>query len=387
MYKLLAIMAVAAITASLDLISILTFAGYVLEADAKGVAFIAVAMFLPLAVLGKFYGQLVQRVAARDLMLVSLGLRGVATGLMFFVSDVPSLVLLVLFRSAAIGLFYPTVAALAEQFQKHGKFAAWTNFTNSGARVLAPLVGGVLGVLVGEKYVFVASAAACILVLPLVFSLQSATAQADEQMAKPQRENSRIDVRTWLLMGLPIVGVSGLSVMMSNLMPYTLNLFEVPKITLSIALSLSAATGLLTNLAFVRWGKKPEGFPSNMVGLSWIGVCLGFVGLAAVVQTSLAFLLIPLLFTVLTLAKTCFTVSILGYVFQQPKNKAAQLAAFDQSLGSMAGMVTTLVGAFSLVGPSPIPMMFVAASLGGGVFFMWWVLVGRANRLALAASS
>ncbi len=179
-----------------------------------------------------------------------------------------------------------------------------------------------LGVLVGEKYVFVASAAACILVLPLVFSLQSAAAQADEQMAKPQRDSSRIDVRIWLLMGLPIVGVSGLSVMMSNLMPYTLNLFEVPKITLSIALSLSAATGLIANLAFVRWSKKPEGFPSSMVGLSWIGVCLGFAGLAAVVQTSLAFLFIPLLFTVLTLAKTCFTVSILAMYSNNQKKQS-----------------------------------------------------------------
>ncbi|MCZ4272679.1 MFS transporter [Maritalea porphyrae] len=382
MYKLLAIMAVAAVTASLDLISIFTFAGYVLQADAKGVAFIAVAMFLPLSILGKYYARLVARYSARDLMLFSLVVRALATGMMFWVNDLAMLLVLVTLRSAAIGLFYPTIAALAERYREHGKFAAWTNLTNSGARIAAPLVGGVLGVVIGEKFVFVVSAVACILVLPLVVMGRFGGVERSSQAAnaKPETTSARVGLKTWLLMGVPIVGVSGLSVMMSNLMPYTLNLFEVPKILLSVALSLSAATGLLVNLAFVRWGKKPSGFPSGMIALSWFGVVVGFLGLALAVPSPFSIYMIPLMFMLLTLSKTSFTVSIMGYVFQQPKERAARLAAFDQSLGSMAGMLTTLLGAFSLTSASPIPMMYVAVTIGAGACLVWWLTVGLAER-------
>jgi len=382
MYKLLAIMAVAAVTASLDLISILTFAGYVLQADAKGVAFIAVAMFLPLSALGKYYARLVARHSARDLMLVSLIVRALATGLMFWVNDLAMLVVLVALRSAAIGLFYPTIAALAERYREHGKFAAWTNLTNSGARVAAPLVGGILGVVIGEKFVFAVSAIACVLVLPLVLisGLGRSAQSLENGQGETNGKHERVGLNTWLLMGVPIIGISGLSVMMSNLMPYTLNLFEVPKILLSVALSLSAATGLLCNFAFVRWGKKPSGFPSGMIALSWIGVCVGFMGLALSVPSPFSVYLIPLMFMLLTLSKTSFTVAILRYVFQQPKERAAPLAAFDQSLGSMAGMITTLVGAFSLTSESPIPMMYVAVTIGAGGCLVWWLTIGLAER-------
>lgn len=388
MYKLLAIMAVAAVTASLDLISILTFAGYVLEADAKGVAFIAVAMFLPMSILGKLYTWMIVRFSAHNLMFATLVMRAFATGLMFWADTLPFLLALVAVRSAAIGLYYPIIAALAEQYKEHGRFAAWTNLTNSAARVAAPLVGGVLGVIFGEKFVFVLSAVVCLLVLPLVvlYKLSDKGHQSHGSETDVDENQANIALSVWLMLGVPIVGVSGLASMMSNLLPYTLNLFEVPKITLSIALSASAITGLLTNLAFVRWGKKPIGFPLNSLGVAWIGCCVGFLGLAYAVTQPQAYVTVPILFGILAMARTSYMVAILGYVFQQPKAHAARLAVFDQTLGSIAAMGVTLIGAFSLSEASPIPMMYAAVTIGAIACLVWWAtfrIFGRRLNVAM----
>jgi len=388
MYKLLIIMAVAAVTASLDLISILTFSGYVLQADAKGVAFVAVAMFFPLSVLGKFYAKLAAKYQAKHLMVISLIVRAAATSTMFFAYDLPTLVVLVAVRSSAIGLFYPTIAGLAERYKEHGKFAAWTNLTNSAARVIAPLVGGVLGVLIGEKIVFVVSAVMCVLVLPLIFMglFSQVDKTSSDAKTKTNPPFAQIGLNIWLLMGVPIIGVSGLSVMMSNLLPYTMNLFEIPKIILSVSLSASAVTALLCNIVFVRLGTKRERFPTLLVAGSWFGTCVGFLGLCVALPSSHAALLLPMLFVVLTLCKTTFTVAVMGFVFQQPKAMATGLAAFDQSLSSFAGMATTLVAAFSLTSASPLPMMYVTAGLGMGACLVWWLRMRWADKHRFAAA-
>ena len=376
-------MAVAAVTASLDLISILTFVGYEFEADIRGVALVAVAMFLPMTLLGPAYARLAQRIAARWLIALSLVVRAAATGAMFWVPNLEMLLALVFVRSAAIGLFYPVIAGLAENYQGTGKFAAWANLTNSAARIAAPLVGGVLGVIIGERIVFAVSAVACLCVLPLVLTLKDQAAKRDAVEHEKQQHESKLSLSMMLRLGVPIATVSSLSVMMSNLMPYTLNLFDVPKITLSVALSCSAVTAMLVNIAYVRWRTATPLLPVHMIGLAWMGVVLGFALLATIVPTSAAVILVPVSFALLSASKASFTVAVMGFVFQQPKALATRLASFDQSLGSATGMVATMIGAYSVSGLSPMPMMYVATIIGALICAAWVIVMIGNKRRAL----
>jgi hypothetical protein len=145
--------------------------------------------------------------------------------------------------------------------------------------------------------------------------------------------------------------------------------------------AVAAATGILCNLLLLRWGSKSTLFPYRAIALSWIALCLGFVALAISIAQPLAPFLIPIFFAVLTASKTNFTVALTGYVFAQPKHLASKLATFDQTLGSLAGMCATLIGALSLSTTSPIPMMQSAAAIGFALAVAWWVGITQANRL------
>ncbi|EPJ54695.1 MAG: hypothetical protein OFPI_05990 [Osedax symbiont Rs2] len=121
---------------------------------------------------------------------------------------------------------------------------------NTLSRILAPAIGGVIGIYFGETPVFLLSAilglTAC--AASEFLPSQRPTEQPDnDSQTSSSRQAADYLKKTLILLGVAIVIINGVSAMFTSLLPYAFNYYEIPKIAFSLAITASALAGICCN--------------------------------------------------------------------------------------------------------------------------------------------
>jgi predicted MFS family arabinose efflux permease len=171
----------------------------------------------------------------------------------------------------------------------------------------------------------------------------------------------------------------------TNVIPYSFNFYSVPKITLSIALSVSAVGNLLTGAFLVSRGSKRHGFPVKPIAVGWLMNVLMFL----ILTLGMGFSDNPLIIIVgafffLAVSKTLFDISLNNYIFSQEKQQAAQLSSLRQTLTAVAGIALTLLGALAIETAEPVEVL-VASLAFSFIALLSWHMSWQRSSLKVAA--
>ncbi|WP_310619800.1 MFS transporter [Flexibacterium corallicola] len=361
----------------IDLIAILTYVGYELELSVLGVALVAIAMLAPQAVLGRLITSILQRVKANRVLLAATTV-GIGCTLSLIWVDTLDLLLPVLFlRGFAAGFVQPVIAGAVKSVGEGEatRFASTLNLLNTFAKIGAPAVGGVLSVQFGEASVFLLSSLLAAIVLPVlaIFPLPD-SARHTKECAEGMRA-AGISPAFLAGFGACILAINGLSLMFTNLLPYALNFYGVPKLTLSLALSASALAATVFNLYVMKVSPKLQGFPKRFVLTSWVMSAVGFAALSVLLPFHhINWAGIPLVFMVLSIGRVLFEVSTNGFIYAQEGNLPVALATFKQSFAAYAGIIVTLLGALGLQYMEPLAFMLGLSGILLLLGILWaWV--------------
>lgn len=375
----LAIISLLSFSAWLDLLSILTFAGFTLELSPIGLAAVSVSMLAPQALLSRVFSNQLQRHATHRILLLSTGCRVILTLCLFFTTTLPFLLMLLAFRSVAIGFLQPAIAASSNEVSKQSAsgFASSVNLINTISKIGAPALGGAIAVRFGEPAVFLISAglsaSALLLISRTEFSLRSA--QCDNQPAAPTPQARPLHAITFLLAIAVLSAASGL---FTNMLPFTLNHYAFPKSYLSIALVASAAGSIALNLIILRRAPLITDLPVGHMAVSWLlmGVSLLCLSISLLLG-DLALVAIPLSFTLVACSRTYFEIVSNGFIFAQPKNDSIVLSASKQSAMAYSAILGTIVGALGLSQYSPAGFLTFVSGLTVATCAIWYVYFYR----------
>ena len=316
-HALLWLFAFSSLASWLDLINILTKTGYELDAGPLQVAAITLCIFLPQVMFGSLFKYAAIKFSLSQIMAITLVGRGIVMIGLALANDVVWLAVLVFLRSFLIGFLQPVIASNVQGLSKQANIAAHFNFISTATKIVAPSIGGVLAYFSSEDVVFLLSAG--ITFLSLVFVLYLPLTNND-QSEKPSTQNSRHLFWAWIGFGLPILWVEGLGVFVSNLMPYTLNFYSVPKWLLSVSLTASAIASLVTSSLLMKYYRPDQNYPAISLFYIWAAISVGFISLALTIPVF--YLLIPCAFMAVSAGRCGFDVLLNGYIFKAPLNNS-----------------------------------------------------------------
>ena len=360
----------------LDLINVLTYVGYEMNASALQVAMIAIAMLLPHALFGRLYAKWALQFSFHYVFAVSLTGRAAMSFLLLVAPDVYTIMGILFIRSMLMGFMQPALSAYVSQLQSTVNIAGIINMILTSSKIIAPAIGGIFSVTAGEHFAFVTSGV--VAVIAVSFVLWIPHLRHDEQPLTPAQSTPLSISRAVVLFSLPIIFIEGMSLLFTNIIPYSFNYYSVPKITLSIALSVSAVGNLLTGAYLVSQGSPSKHFPVKALFLAWLTNCLMFFILtAAMGLLENPMIIIIGVFFFLAVSKTLFDVSTNSYIFAQPKESAAQLAALRQTLTAIAGITLTFIGAFAIEEAEPTVMLTAALCLSVMAALVWLLTCQR----------
>lgn len=372
--SLLLIVTFLSISAWIDLISIMTYVGYELEFSAISVALVSISMLAPQALLNGFISRCVNRFNANHLLIATTVTRALCTLGLIWADTLATLLPLLLIRSVSIGFFQPLIAGEAQSVDmtQKAQFAALLNLINTLSKVIVPAIGGVFAIYFGEQAVFVLSFGLCCLatlsLLKFPLSRRATTLISSTKLP----ETKQIPPIFLAGFGCCILLASGLSLTFSNLLPYTFNFYEVPKSLLSLSLSTSAIGAIIYNLAVVRQKLAIVEFPQNHLMAACILSAAAFAGLTLTLEFSaLHWLLIPLLFAILSVAHAYFETFSNAFIFSCTGTVSVTLAAFKQSFAAYSGIAATLLGAASLTTGEPFTFL-ISISLAAFILAIMW---------------
>jgi MFS family permease len=354
----------------LDLINVLTYVGYEMDASALQVAMIAIAMLLPHALFGRLYATWALQFSFRYVFAVSLTGRAAMSFLLLIAPDVYTIMGILFIRSMLMGFMQPALSAYVSQLQSTVNIAGIINMILTSSKIIAPAIGGIFSVTAGEHFAFVTSGVVAVVAVSFVLWIPHLR-QNEQPLASGQSTPLSLS-RTIVLFSLPIIFIEGMSLLFTNIIPYSFNYYSVPKITLSIALSVSAVGNLLTGAYLVSQGSPSKQFPVKALFLAWLTNCLMFFILtAAMGLLENPMIIIIGVFFFLAVSKTLFDVSTNSYIFAQPKESAAQLAALRQTLTAIAGITLTFIGAFAIEATEPTVMLTATLCLSVMAALVW----------------
>ncbi len=371
----------------LDLINVLTYVGYEMNASPLQVSGVAIAMLLPMLLFGKLFAAASLRFNFRQIMAFTLIGRSLLSMSLLIAPNVEGIIAVLFCRSLLMGFMQPSLAAYVSQLQSRHNIAGILNMIVTSSKIVAPAIGGLFAVTTGELSAFATSALISALAACLVIWTPATTQPATNTTASPV--TTKFPWQRLLTFCLPVIFIEGLSLLFSNLIPYSFNYYEVPKITLSLALSVSAIGNLLTGAFLVARPANATVYPRRTMFLAWVANSVLFAMLtAAMLTTDLAAVLIPLVFFCLASTKTFFDVSLNHFIFNQPKQEATHLATIRQSSGAGAGVALTLIGAAITGVLPPVVALLSATGLSLLLCVSWWAATQRlTGRFTLSTST
>jgi predicted MFS family arabinose efflux permease len=268
----------------------------------------------------------------------------------------------------------PALSAYISQIDSRLNIAGVINMILTSSKIVAPAIGGVFSITLGETFAFTVSGLMALAAMLFVFWMPSMTQQKSGH--KPPTSNVSSPFKFLLLFSMPIVFIDGLSLLFTNVIPYSFSFYSVPKITLSISLSVSAVGNLLMGAFLVKQGKSNGKFPVTLLLFAWLINTLLFGALTWVMPyQAVTVFIIPGIFFFLSIAKTLFDVSLNGYIFQQTKDLAAKLSALRQSVSAGAGITLTIFGAFAINDTPPVFVLSLILALSLCTLISWFILL------------
>ncbi len=335
---LLLIVTLLSISAWIDLISIMTYVGYELEFSAISVALVSISMLAPQAILNNFISRCVNRFNANHLLIATTITRALCTLGLIWADTLGTLLPLLLIRSLSIGFFQPLIAGEAQSVSKSQKaqFAALLNLINTLSKVIVPAIGGLFAIYFGEQAVFVLSFCLCCVATLCLLKYPLSRRTPTQSFSTETPETKQIPTMFLAGFGCSILLASGLSLTFSNLLPYTFNFYGIPKSLLSLSLSASAIGAIIYNLAVVRQKLVVETFPQNHLMAACIMSAAAFAGLTLTLDfDALHWVLIPLLFAILSIARAYFETFSNAFIFFMHRNCLRHFGSLQAKLRSL----------------------------------------------------
>jgi MFS family permease len=367
----------------LDLINVLTYVGYEMNASALQVALVAIAMLLPHALFGRLYAKWALKFSFREVFAFSLAGRAALSFMLLIAPNVYTIMIILFVRSLLIGFMQPSLAAYVSQIQSTINIAGVINMIMTSSKIIAPAIGGVFSITAGEHFAFLTSGVVAIVAIFLVLWVPQLDWPKQEQ--KPDQKEAIPITYFIFFFSMPILFIEGMSLLFTNVIPYSFNFYSVPKITLSIALSVSAVGNLLTGAFLVSRGSKRHGFPVKPIAVGWLMNVLMFL----ILTLGMGFSDNPLIIIVgafffLAVSKTLFDISLNNYIFSQEKQQAAQLSSLRQTLTAVAGIALTLLGALAIETAEPVEVL-VASLAFSFIALLSWHMSWQRSSLKVAA--
>ncbi len=158
----------------LDFVAIGALLAYVWQAEPFVFALLAVSMGAPYLLIGPFAGVLVDRMAIRQLLILSNLGRAVTTAALFLAPDWPVLLALVFCRSAVDTFYTPAkqaaIQALTEPDQRN-RANGFSHAINQSSKIVAPALGGVFLIWLAPQMVFLINALVSLLAAAMILRL------------------------------------------------------------------------------------------------------------------------------------------------------------------------------------------------------------------------
>ncbi|MCJ8337005.1 MAG: MFS transporter [Pseudomonadales bacterium] len=347
----------------IDFISILTYVGYELALSPMGVALVTISMLAPKAIFAKVFIAIIKRYSAKKILLISTAIRIVCTFSLIWVESLPLLLVILLIRSFTIGFLQPVTVKQAKSSiaQLGSNFASSLNMINTLSKIVAPAVGGVIGIYLGESAVFILSAilglTACSAIhyLPEQQPIQPRETQSPTEQIRESADDLK---RILTLLGVAIVIINGVSAMFTNMLPYVFNFYDVPKIAFSLAITASALAGICCNLYILKQSPSVSSFPVKVIFQAWMAIAISLSALvASLTYPAFSVYVICVCFFLVSLFRTYYEVYLSTYIYSLDTELSVKFTTIRQSLASYAGIGITLLAAVSLTNYSPIFFM------------------------------
>jgi len=288
------------------------------------------------------------------------------------------LVAILFIRSCAVAFFQPIVAKYAKSTGENigSEFVSSLNLINTVSKIAAPAIGGIISVYLGEKSVFLISALLGVVYTILVIyqpDVSNSKNSRNQTSEKPESIAMNIK-KSIIFMAVSIFVINGVFIMFTNLLPYAFNFYDIPKISLSSAISSSAIGAIIFNLYILKSKPVITTFPVNAIFRAWIGIAL----LLTIIVASLKFaniyvFIISVSYFFISMLRTYYEIYLTSYIYSLSVEVSMKFIVIRQSFSSYAGILITIVGALSMSKFSPINFMLSVTISSLLIAFIWMI--------------
>lgn len=173
-HKLICVQALSSLSLWLDIFLVFTVPVYMWQASSSSIAMLAFCLGAPMLFLGPILGTLIDRQDVRKTLILGAILRIASTiGLAFSPSFNVFLGLIVL-KSISNLVYFPSITVAVQQListDERKSFFSSVSLLDQSSKILAPLLAGLLTVILLPNNIFLLSAASVLFSLPILVSL------------------------------------------------------------------------------------------------------------------------------------------------------------------------------------------------------------------------
>ena len=349
----------------IDFLAILTLAAYQFHVSAYEMAIVSAAGVLPGMLLAPAIGRWCDRGNPKQLLMVSIALRVIATGAIIFCNDFALFLGLVALRSVFTTVAPPAINVLAVRSvapEGLAQFYSLLSVINNSAKVVAPAIGTISSSLSSETVALSLSLVCCAASL-CVFAFIRVLPKAAEPVTT-QNTAGKLPAAGPNL--VPLLWVAATYAfflfMVNNLVPLVLQRSGFDKALLGLLVSCSGAGNILCGLWLAK-KSRANTMRGNIDELMTPAMCqavgFGLIGIALQTQPAHAAVLLPVLFFLIGTFSARYSIAMNVHVATH----------FAHSVGGVWGTLQSWQSAMILI--APMVGSVVLDALGAGWLFMF----------------
>ncbi len=167
--KIIYVQALSSLSLWLDIFLIFTVPVYLWHASPSSIALLAFCLGAPMLFLGPIVGTLIDRHDVRKTLVLGTLLRTLSTVALALSPDLQSFLFFVLFKGVSNLFYFPSMAIMVRQLicsEERKSFFSYVSIFDQSSKIFAPLLAGLLTLVLSPKDLFFLSAAAVLLTLP-----------------------------------------------------------------------------------------------------------------------------------------------------------------------------------------------------------------------------
>ena len=174
--KLIFVQALSSLSLWLDIFLIFTVPVYLWNASPSSIAVLAFCLGAPMLFLGPIVGTLIDRHDVRKTLVLGSLLRATSTVALALSPNLQIFLLFVILKGISNLVYFPSITITVRQLiiaEERKSFFSHVSLADQFSKIFAPLLAGMLTVILSPKAVFFLSAAAMFASLPLLMSICS----------------------------------------------------------------------------------------------------------------------------------------------------------------------------------------------------------------------